>query len=314
MEAQQLREAVKQKMAEKGLSLAKLSVELGKKGASEGALSSYLNGKYAGDNDAIEQRLMAWIGINALRDELIEPSNHWIQTPTALEIYAALRYAHIKGAGASIFGVPGVGKTMTCQHYCSEQSGGSAWFLRANIVSDSPLGMYKQIARSLKISRPSTRKDELFDQLLAHLKDSKGVLVVDESQRLSFKTSEALRDLADEAEIGLVLCGDIRSYVRLTEGRNKVAYAPLVGRIDKTIEITRISKEDIAIVLDHWGIVDADQRELLGQTYHHGGALRVMYRVYRLACTEAIGAGEPLSVDHIKAAWEDRRIAMGTDS
>lgn len=312
MSLDELREQISQTLQEGGISLKSLSKELGTRGASTGTLSLFLSGKYSGDNHEISQKLEEWLALRTRREEINIPSNEWIETPTAKSIWVTILYAHANCKMAAIYGTPGVGKTMTCLEYASKDKKGAVWFVRASVAEDTLLGIYTKIARVLGIANPSSRKSELHQELLSRLTGSKGVLILDEVQRLSLKTLEAVRDLFDEAEIGLVLCGDIESYARLINRRNGVKCAPLTSRIGKRTEITEVSDEDLATVLDHWSVIDKDQRQCLAQAKHHPAALRVMREVFELALNYAAGSGTSLETAHIEQAWEERQITSAS--
>jgi len=307
----ELRERVKQAMQDDGIALDDLSLELGTKGASVGTLSLFLNDKYAGDNDKISQKLAAWLATRERRQEISIPKEEWIETPTAQSIFVAIRFAHENCKIAAIYGTPGVGKTMTCAKYVANSKESAAWLVRATVAEDSLIGIFTKIARVLGITAPSTRKPELYQELLNRLVDSKGVLIIDEVQRLSFKVLDAVRDLFDEAGIGLVLCGDIESYARLINRRNAVKCAPLTSRIGKQVEITSVNAEDLAMVLDHWAVTDDEIRKCLAQAQHHPAALRVMREVFVLALNYAAGSGT-LELSHIEMAWEERQITSAS--
>jgi len=311
VELDELRERVKQAIQGDGIALNDLSLELGTKGASVGTLSLFLNGKYSGDSDKISQKLTAWLATRERRQEISIPEEEWIETPTAQSIFVAIRFAHENRKIAAIYGTPGVGKTMTCAKYVANSKDSAAWLVRATVAEDSLIGIFTKIARALGITAPSTRKPELYQELLKRLVGSKGVLIIDEVQRLSFKVLDAVRDLFDEAGIGLVLCGDIESYARLINRRNAVKCAPLTSRIGKQVEITSVNAEDLAMVLDHWAVTDDEIRKCLAQAQHHPAALRVMRETFVLALNYAAGSGT-LELSHIEMAWEDRQITSAS--
>jgi len=311
VELDELRAKIREVMAESGLSLDDLSKELGRKGASRGTLSLFLDNKYKGTNDTIAQKLISWLSLRTHRQEIAIPEEQWIETPTAQSIWVTIEYAHTNCKIAAIYGTPGVGKTMTCAKYVANSKESAAWLVRATVAEDSLIGIFTKIARVLGITAPSTRKPELYQELLNRLVDSKGVLIIDEVQRLSFKVLDAVRDLFDEAGIGLVLCGDIESYARLINRRNAVKCAPLTSRIGKQVEITSVNAEDLAMVLDHWAVTDDEIRKCLAQAQHHPAALRVMREVFVLALNYAAGSGT-LELSHIEMAWEERQITSAS--
>lgn len=307
MNLDELRNQVKQAIQDDGIALDTLSLELGTKGASVGTLSLFLNDKYQGDNNKISQKLAVWLATRGYRQEISIPEDEWVETPTSSSIFVAIKYAHTNRKMTAIYGTPGVGKTMTCTKYVAECENSTAWLVRATVAEDSLLGIYTKIASAIGITAPSTRKPELYRQLLGRLVDSKGVLIIDEVQLLSLKSLDAVRDLYDETGIGMVLCGDIQSYARLINRRNAVKCAPLTFRIGKQVEITSVNNEDLAAVLDHWNVTDDDQRKCLARAKNHPAALRVMREVYVLALNYAAGSGSSLELSHIEQAWEDRQ-------
>ncbi len=82
------------------------------------ALSRWLNGKYTGDNAALEAKVCQWLEDQACQTAFLPSEGaDWIETPTARQIGMAIAYAHLSRDIAVVCGGAGVGKTITAQHY-----------------------------------------------------------------------------------------------------------------------------------------------------------------------------------------------------
>lgn len=69
------------------------------------------------------------------------------------------------------------------------------------------------------------------------------------------------------------------------------------------------SNEDVvAFARGAFGIDDAEMLQFLGSIAGHRGALRSVDRTVRLAAGAALGAGQPLTVDFLKLAWQELNL------
>ncbi len=81
-------------------------------GVTPPVISSYLNGKYTGDNDKITQSLEGWLEQREIKRSQFMTAPEFIQTPTAELIHTIISYAHALGCITTVFGMSGAGKTV----------------------------------------------------------------------------------------------------------------------------------------------------------------------------------------------------------
>ncbi|WP_017806856.1 hypothetical protein [Avibacterium paragallinarum] len=84
---------------------------------SGGALSSFLNGKYKGDNQKIRQVLENWLEQREIKRSQFISAPDFIETPTAKLIHTIISYAHALGCITTVFGMSGAGKTVAAREY-----------------------------------------------------------------------------------------------------------------------------------------------------------------------------------------------------
>lgn len=97
-----IREVLRNLVDTKGITFSKVAKETG---LSSGALSSFMNGKYAGDNERLTEVLNRWIKKQQAVAEFPAPPR-FIETPTVTQIWRAFRYAHLTECIGVVCGNP----------------------------------------------------------------------------------------------------------------------------------------------------------------------------------------------------------------
>ena len=95
-------EQIKQIIESGEITQVQLARELGMSGA---GLSSYLKGKYSGDNDKITQSLEGWLEQREIKRSQFMTAPEFIKTPTAERIHTVLSYAHALNSISTVFGM-----------------------------------------------------------------------------------------------------------------------------------------------------------------------------------------------------------------
>lgn len=89
-------------------------------GYSPSAVSSFLAGRYAGDNDQLAAALAGWLDkYRSSRNiaNLLGNRDEWIETPTARRVWNALSGCQTMADFSLIYGHPGTSKTVTARQY-----------------------------------------------------------------------------------------------------------------------------------------------------------------------------------------------------
>lgn len=296
-------EAVKARLQKKA-QLEKLSMKsIGRlAGLGASTLSAWLGGNYAGNSLAVAAKIRIWLDQQEamVRTRAAMPTAiPYTFTRTAKAFEAAIEYAQTMADISVVVGGPGVGKTTVAEQYCATHS--NAWYLAADPSANSAYALLDFIVDMLGIPETSVQKRSR--AIALKLRDTQGVLIIDEAQHLSVQAIEQLRSIHDRAKIGLVLMGNEEVWNRLDGGGRKAQFAQLFSRVGAKVTAARPRGDDIDALLDAADVDDGDQRKLLKAIAAKPGALRQMIKTLRLARMVALGNEEELSREHIDHAW-----------
>lgn len=275
-------------------------------GLSAAALSGWLKDTYKGDNNAVEEKLTKWLDARArssLTSGAMPAAPGWIDTPTGRRIHGVLGFAQAASDLACIYGGAGLGKTISLRSYA--EANPNVWVVRMSTAHGAVSSALEEIAETIGLRGISGRAARLQRELIERLRNTGGLLIIDEAQHLNMRCLEAIRALHDEAEMGLVLCGNESVFARLTGGSRDATFAQLFSRLGKRLRLTRPVAGDIEALADAFAVSGSAERRLLAEIAHKPGALRGMVKTLRLASVFAAGKGETLNAEHIRAAWRD---------
>ncbi len=299
----QLRNRVRQIMQERDLSLPKLQ-QLS--GVGKTRLSQWLNGKYPGDVTAIEVDMRRWLESLEVADELdgrLPSAPAWVETTSARSVIGALSFAQLAEAVSVVYGGAGVGKTTAIQHY--RQQSPNVWVVTATPACAATGALLKRIAQTLGMRTTGT-VDMLETAIIERVRQSRGLLVIDEAQHLTHRALDAVRSIHDAAGIGLALVGNEIVYSQLTGGSRSVGFAQLFSRIAKRVRLAKAKDADVLAMLDAWNIKDKPARQFCLGIGRRPGALRGLSQTLRLASMFATGTGaSATTLEHIRDAWQD---------
>jgi DNA transposition AAA+ family ATPase len=273
-------------------------------------LSQWMGGTYPGDNAGVERKLAAFLA--ARRERALERSRaaaapEWIDTPTSRRILTALTWAQAEGDIAVIYGSAGAGKTRSIQHY--HRTAPAVWVATMTPSSAGVAGSLAEIAEAIGLEASGSPR-AMFKSLCKRLKETNGLVIIDEAQHLGVQALDQIRAIHDETGIGIALVGNEAVYARMTGG-NRAAYLDrLYSRIGNRVRISPATQADLQAVATAWGLSYAPLKDLLTDIAGRGGAIRAVTKVLRRAAAMAAAAGEPIGQAQIAAAWK----ALGGDA
>lgn len=287
-----------------GLSQQRIAKEIGT-GVSATTLSQWLNGNYQGDNAKIEARLQNWWDTYVERQARggLPDAPEWINTPTAERIEAGLRYAQLAQDVVVIYGPAGISKTKTCAHYARSAPG--VIHVTMSPATNSVSSCLEEIALAIGMRDFAHSAARLQRLIVARLRNTNGLLIVDEAQNLNIQALDQVRSIHDMCQIGLALVGNETVYGRMTGGNHAPFLDRLFSRIGKRVALRGASEADIDALINAWKITDTGCKEHIKAIARRPGALRVLTKVLRLASSFAAAQGKPLCCDDVKAAWKD---------
>ena len=227
-----LREKVRNYLSENKLSQAKFAQLTG---ANEGSFSAWLNEKYAGNSEKIEDSIIDFFEKQEDRkkqttiDEIT-----FTQTEITKKIIGILNYCRVQKKIGCIYGDAGVGKTATATQWAEDKT--DAIYITANVAIASAKPFFKTIARKLKINVKGQLDDIYFD-IVEKLEITDKTIVIDEAQHLHLKTLELVRNLNDMSKTAIILIGNEKVHSKLTGGNQEADFAQLFSRIGMKLNI-----------------------------------------------------------------------------
>ena len=273
-------------------------------GVPYGTLSSWLIGKYAGRSDEIAAKMQRWLdGYNQQRStrSALPADPAFVMTKTASAFMAGLQMAQALGTMAVLSGGAGVGKTRSVCEY--RRTTANVWVLTARADTATMGALREALCDALGISERIARRRA--DACIARVKDTGGLVVVDEAQHLSTEALELVRGIHDAAGVGVAVVGNETVYSKL-EGRGRTPeYAQLFSRVGRRIRRPTSLNDDIDALVAAWGITDPAQARLLRAIGKKPGALRNIRMTMRQAHLLAMGEDEPgvITEDRIARAF-----------
>lgn len=265
-------------------------------GVHESPLSSFLSGRYAGDSDKIARKAEAWLharGERIATRAIAAATPEFYETETSMALLASLMYVQSLNDMLLVIGVPGVGKTTTLREF--QRRHPCVWI--ATMAANSP-GLWAAqllISEAVGVAR-EWNSFKMGLALRAKVRDTNGVLIIDEAHHLGLKALDAIRDIHDSCGIAVVLCGgpELERHVR--------AMPQLHSRIGLQQYLEKPMAGDLAACLEAWGITGKAERKLLAEIAERSGALRRVTKVLKLATSMAGQKGETMGFAHLQDA------------
>ena len=155
-------------------------------------LSSFLAGTYKAPHTVIP-KVEQLLSIAEQKDVApVEPD--YVDTTVSYMVINTISYCHVQGKIAVIYGDAGVGKTMAINEYCRTH----ALAIKITIAPSysSMSGVNELLAEQLGVRERVSRK--IYSEIIAKLKGSGRVIIIDEAQHLTVRTLNHIRCLADE--------------------------------------------------------------------------------------------------------------------
>lgn len=278
---------VKALLEQSTVTQAQIAKEIGVSGST---VNQLLNGNYKADPTAMLQKLANWLTARDQRaDAPRDPG--FVMTETAKQIMADMGYALTTQSIVIIHGISGVGKTTALREF--QRNNNNVWVITTSPSRATMTECLYELAMELGMENAPRLRGPLARALRRRLRNTKGLIVVDEADHVDRPTLEELRILAEEVEVGLVLVGNSRVYTQLTGGPRSEDFARLFSRIAMKRALNKAKKADVLAFASAWNITGAAELDLLLRISERPGALRLVSKNLKLAVMYS--GGEPLT-------------------
>ncbi len=265
-------------------------------GISASALSQWLAGQYAGDADAADGAVGAWLDSRRRRGELecLAPAApEWVDTPSAERIRAVLSWGQLRGEAVMVHGAAGAGKTLACRRYAD--SSPNVWLATMSGGAVTPYACLRRCAAACGAPvRGARGAADLEDAIAARLRGTRGLLVVDEAQHLKLAAIESLRYVSDSSGCGLALVGNDRVCETMED------LAQLVSRLGQRLHLPGVAEGDADALAAAWGVRDSAARREARRIASMPGGLRSLSKA--LPAAFAAAAGKAVSAEDLRRA------------
>ncbi|MBZ0253050.1 MAG: AAA family ATPase, partial [Candidatus Methylomirabilis sp.] len=253
------------------------------------------------NNEEVAARADQWLAERAARETLsllLPETGGWVETPTSAQIVETLEYAKISGDLVLVYGEPGTGKTITFRHYALSRR--NVWCVTATPAHASVTGFLASVATAVGVRGVRYQRARLHDEVVARIKGTQGLVIVDEAQFLTRQALEEARAIYDACgeTVGLCLGGDARLHASV-HGED---FAQLSSRVGAPLFIPGPRESDAEKIVEALKIGDGRARKFLLDVASRGeaGGIRMLVKAARLAGRKA--AGRPVQLHHIQEA------------
>ncbi|MEE8657699.1 DNA transposition protein [Acetobacteraceae bacterium EV16G] len=296
----EMAQRLKAHMEEAGLSYAQAAIQTG---IPKGTLGSWLSGTYNGVAENIATKAEKYLESLSVRAKLAQmPSEpKFVETPSSIAFRAVFEYAQSGPDIGLITGNAGVGKTLTAEKYV--ESTPNVWLMTADSSMRSPTAVLRELTEIVDASEK--RGPRMMASLIARVKGTRGLIIVDEAQNLQTEAIDLLRTINDRGRIGLVFMGNEPLKGRIEGMGRATSHAQIFSRIGmrKNCPLPKIN--DIWRVLDAWNIQDEGLRKLCRFIGTKAGGLRGMTKTIRYGFVLAGADGRTvLEQNDIQKAWK----------
>lgn len=237
-----MREKLKNLIDENKYSISSVSRSLG---ISQATLSLWLNGKYTGKVDKINDAVNNFLLKEQERSKRVVI--RFVETSIVKNVFEVAKVCHINCEIGVCYGQAGLGKTVAVKEYAKQNS--DVILIEAD-PGYTPRILLMELHKRLGFTGYGNVYSMMLD-IISKLENSGRLIIVDEAENLPYKALEVLRRIYDKAGVGILLVGMPRLIANL-RGK-KWQYAQLYSRVGiaKMLEPIKLSdaKEIIETIL-----------------------------------------------------------------
>jgi len=298
---QALRAKVAAALKVPGMSQKRLAKDMG---MSDSRLSQWRKGTYNSPAEPIEQEIMVYFQSKETQTDLsqsLPEGPEWVATPTAMEIYEKLSFAQALSTQVIIYGAAGMSKTVTCNHY--KQNNPNVWMITPTGVTSSKSGILNLLCKALKLDGGKTVAT-LQENCINRMKEVRnGLIIIDEAQQLPPASMDLMRQVAEQAGVGLAYVGNEGVYSQLLAGQNVGKFAQLLSRLTQRRHLLLPEPDDVELLVQEMGVTDSKAVKLLYEISQTPGALRYVVHTVQFA-QMAVDQDEQITQETIVDAFQ----------
>lgn len=182
---------------------------------SPSVISQFLKQSYRGDNEAVAKTVSQYLKMAKRRITDEKHVSFYKDMHNTQAVLFACFHAHCHGEIVLVYGDAGAGKTTALEYYTKDYSG--VVMVTANSCTSSASSILQMIAKKAgKVL--AGKKEMLMASLVDYFKDTGRLVIIDEADHLTLSALQAVRNLNDQAGIGVVLSGNNKIYTQMLHG------------------------------------------------------------------------------------------------
>jgi DNA transposition AAA+ family ATPase len=263
-------------------------------GLSSSVISQFLKGGYTGDNEEVAKTVNQYLTMGKERLNSVSSSCFYPELQNTKEVLFACFYAHRNNDITLVSGDAGAGKTTALKHYAESNTG--VIFVTANACTTSASAVLGLICQKVGRQLP-VRKAAMMNTLVEVLSGTNRLIIIDEADHLSLDALQAVRNLNDLAEVGIVLSGNDKIYLQMKSGRRSYEFDQLRTRI-----IVRRRVHNEYTVPEMEAMFPNLNQDCIGYMLKVAGeeSLRTVKKLYNIAQEFAAAKGQQLNIKHLR--------------
>ncbi|HEQ1859958.1 TPA: AAA family ATPase [Providencia alcalifaciens] len=263
-------------------------------GVSTAVINQFLQNKYNGDVNAVEEKVRQFILREQERDKSRRIKPVYVDTLMARKGRDVIRMAHMDSDINVIYGDAGMGKTMIVRQYAKEH-------LDAVLIEADPgytaRVVLEELCNKLGLSKRGNMH-ELSEAIIQTLRDSGRIILVDEAENLPYRALETLRRIHDKSGVGIVLVGMPRLILNLKGKRGE--YKQLYSRVGFALRMGESLPEDDITNMITTMLPEASEPEVLNALYKAcKGNARRLFKFLRGISNGSQISGQPIDVQMV---------------
>lgn len=263
-------------------------------GVSTAVINQFLQNKYNGDVNAVEEKVRQFISREQERDKSRRIKSVYVDTLMARKGRDVIRMAHMDSDINVIYGDAGMGKTMIIRQYAKEN-------LNAVLIEADPgytaRVVLEELCNKLGLSKRGNMH-ELSESIIQNLRDSGRIILVDEAENLPYRALETLRRIHDKSGVGIVLAGMPRLILNLKGKRGE--YKQLYSRVGFALRMGESLPEDDITNMITTMLPEASEPEVLNALYKAcKGNARRLFKFLRGISNGSQISGQPIDVQMV---------------
>ena len=206
---------------------------------------------YPGNVDGYVARMEEVLRIDELRSRMPD-APPFTEINTTHAVHRTMQIAHRERRIAAVLGGTGVGKTCAVREYANRNE--HVAYLVAGCTGSKSV-VARRICERLGLETKG-RMCRLRDIIIEHLQGTDWLLVVDEIDEVPRQTLRLLREIVDEAHVGLVIIGT-ESFLQDLRARGNRVINQFLGRVAYVELVPPIGRDDVEAIAEPYGLESA---------------------------------------------------------